>query len=160
MTAEYRQYLIQRFDEEVEGESFFRGLSVRAEGADRKHKWAVLAQLEAETREHLRTALKELGVEPADQAHRVERGQKLAERFSAMPWLEFLLMFRTTLENFMSQFSAAEKLAPEEGKERALLRHITRHEQALLAFVVREIDGRGDVSTDAVLALLGKPIQS
>ncbi|MDM0047438.1 hypothetical protein [Variovorax sp. J22R115] len=40
-----------------------------------------------------------------------------------------------------------------------MLRHITRQEQALLAFAVRETGQGGEASVEAVRALLGKPLE-
>lgn len=155
MSPEYQQYLMDRFAEEVEGESLFRSLSERTVDAGRKSKLQVLAQLERETKEHIRKALQELGVEIYEQRKNVERGEQIAERFSQLPWMESLQILQPALKNFVAQFHAAEKLAVEAGQERTLLRHITRHEEALLAFVVRELEGRPAESLDAVLALLG-----
>ncbi|MEJ8858840.1 hypothetical protein WKW79_30005 [Variovorax robiniae] len=155
MSTEYKQYLIERFEGEVEGEAFFRGMSQRAGDGDRKGRWQLLAQLETETKEHIRAALKGLGVEPGEPLNVIERGRQLAEQLSALPWLEFLNVMRPALENFVAEFSAAERLAPKDSRERQLLRHITRHEQALLAFAVREMDERGEASVAAVRALLG-----
>lgn len=159
MSAEYQQYLQAVFAEEVEGEVFFRGLAERAANAGHKHKWQVLTQLETETKEHIRAALRELGIEATEQRTNIERGEQLAERFSRMPWLEFLAVLQPSLKKFVSQYSAGESLAGENGRERTLLRHITRHEQALLAFAVRELEGRGEVSLHAVQALLGQPLE-
>ncbi|MDM0117628.1 hypothetical protein QTI66_36570 [Variovorax sp. J22R133] len=156
MSTEYQEYLIERFEGEVEGESFFRALSERAEDTNRKYKWELLAQLETETKEHIRAALKELGLEPAEPRRCIERGQQLAEQLSLMPWLELLKVLRPALQNFVAEFNAAEKLTPPGGRERQLLRHITRHEQALLTFAVREMEERGHASVEAVRALLGK----
>ncbi|UVE19606.1 hypothetical protein NVV93_09640 [Pseudomonas sp. LS44] len=158
MNAEYQQYLSAIFVEEVEGEAFFSGLSERAADAEHQHKWQVLAQLETQTKEHIRAGLRELGIEVAEQRHNIERGEQLAERFSKLPWLEFLTVFQPSLQKFVAQYSAGEQLIPDEGRERPLLRYITRHEQALLAFVICELQGRGAESLDAVLALLGKPL--
>ncbi|MCY1268876.1 hypothetical protein D9M68_192240 [compost metagenome] len=159
MNAEYQQYLMTVFAEEVEGEAFFRGLSEHAENADQKHKWAVLTQLEIQTQEHIREALRVLDIEVTKQDKNIQRGEQLAEHFSRMPWLEFMTAFQPALKNFIAQYQTGEQLAPEDGRERTLLRYITRHEQALLAFVVRELEGRGEESLDAVQALLGKPLQ-
>ncbi|MCY1400671.1 hypothetical protein D3C76_386110 [compost metagenome] len=159
MNAEYQQYLLAVFAEEVEGEAFFNGLSERAADAEHKHKWQVLAELETQTKDRIRAELRELGIEASEQQHNVERGAQLAERFSSLPWLEFLAVFQQSLKKFVAQYSAGEKLASEDGRERTLLRYITRHEQALLAFVVRELEGRGEESLDAVLAILDKPLE-
>lgn len=158
MSTEYQRYLKDRFAEEVEGESFFRGLSERTADAEHKIKWKTLAILESETREHLRVAGRAVGVELSAQSKNIQRGERLAEQFSHMPWMESLRLLQPSLKNFVAQFHAAEKIAAEGSQQRALLQRITQHEEALLAFVVCELDQRGDKSLDAILALLGKPL--
>mgnify|MGYP003582569120 CR=1 FL=1 len=160
MSARYRQYLLERFEGEVEGEAFFLGLQERSEDADIKAKWSALARLETETRAHLKAALDELALVPPPASASVERGRHLAAHFSRMPWPSFMQAFCTGLEGFVTQFKAAEALMPQDGKEAMLLRHITRHEQALLVFAVRELQGRGHESLEAVTSLLGKPLNS
>ncbi|MEI6000678.1 hypothetical protein H3V53_26865 [Paraburkholderia bengalensis] len=155
MPNEYQQYLIERFEEEVVGESLFHSLSEHAANSNRQQQWHTLAQLETETKEHIRAALRAMGVEVAEQRSSIERGQQLAKRFTCMPWREFMTVFRPSLENFVAEFTTAENMAPEEGKQRALLRHITLHEKALLEFACREIEGRSDASLEPVVALLG-----
>ncbi|MBM7062391.1 hypothetical protein JQX08_16890 [Pseudomonas sp. UL073] len=158
MSTDYQQYLSSVFAEEVEGEAFFTGLSQRAADPEHQRKWQVLAQLETQTKERIRDAMRELDIEVSEQRHNVERGAQLAEQFSRLPWLEFLTAFQPSLKKFVAQYSAGEKLATEDGRERTLLRYITHHEQALLAFVVRELEGRGEESLDAIQALLDKPL--
>ncbi|MBB6095822.1 hypothetical protein HNQ60_004713 [Povalibacter uvarum] len=156
MDSQYKAYLLERYHDEVAGESFFRTLSEHATDPDRNYKWQVLTRLETETQELLRSALKELELEVAPRREDIERGQREATRFSAIPWIEFMKGFRPVLQNFVHMFEAAESLAPDV-RDRTLLQHVTAHERALLAFVTRELEGCSDASLQPVLTLLENP---
>ena len=69
-----------------------------------------------------------------------------------VPWPDLMRGFRAELEKFVHEFERAEALAPPAGVD--LARDITRHEQALLEFVVRELDGREEDSLAPIRALL------
>jgi len=55
----------------------------------------------------------------------------------------------------VTEFESAEALAP--AGDRALARHITDHERALLEFTDRELAGRSEDSAEPVLAFLVNP---
>lgn len=157
MHSEYRDYLLEQFHGEVHGESFFRSMGEYAQDADHKYKWQVLAQLERETKEVIRSALVELDVHPLEKREDIERGERDARRFSTVPWRPFMKGFRAELEQFVAKFEAGEKLAPDSPRHRELVRHITTHERALLTFAIREREGLGDTSLEAIVALLKEP---
>ncbi len=156
MDSEYKAYLLERYHDEVVGESFFRSMSEHATDPDTKYKWQVLTRLEIETQELLRSALKELALEVAPRREDIERGQREAAKFSSISWIEFMKRFRSVLDNFVHMFEAAENLAPDARGDN-LLQHVTAHERALLAFVTRELDGCSDSSLQPVLTLLKHP---
>lgn len=153
MNGSYHDYLVKRFHEETQGEVMFRTLAEQASDTGRVHKWRVLQQLEKETKELLAAELSALGFPIAEDPAEVEEGISKGHRFSSLPWLDFMAILRSAIENFVSIFEGAE-LDADEGWNPHLLSQITRHERALLAFIVCEIEGRGDRSLDDVLALL------
>jgi hypothetical protein len=149
----YETYLEERYQGEVYGEALFRTMAEHCGDVVRARKFRVLQQLERETKEFLVPALKQAGLSATESPERVEEGVKLGAQLAKAPWSDLMGGFRTELERFVGEFERAESLAPAGAEE--LLRHVTRHEQALLEFATRELEG-GDAETslDAVLALL------
>jgi hypothetical protein len=152
-----RSYLVERLQGEVYGERLFRALAACSEEAGHAHKWRVLERLETATKERIRTSLRSSGVEVIDDPESAARGTSDGERFARMPRDAFLDRFRAELAALVAKLAAAERLAPADTPERALLRAITDHERALLEFVERELGGRGKTSLEPALALLDPP---
>lgn len=147
---DWETYVVERYRGEIFGESLFGALAERASG-DEQRKWRVLEQLERETRERIAPVRAEIERTTADDPVRRAEGRKLGEALASTPWLDLMASFRGELEKFVAEFERAEALAPPRGRN--LARFITAHEEALLAFVVAEIEGRAD-PLEPVVALL------
>ncbi|VXC73681.1 conserved hypothetical protein [Burkholderia sp. 8Y] len=159
MSTAYDRYLIERFEGEVEGEEFFIRMSEFSSNGPERDKWSILSQLETQTKERIRKELLSLGIDVVESNMCVERGRSLAESFRHVPWIDFIDIFRKSLERFVADFEAAETMVPAKSRARELLHYITEHERALLEFSVREAEGRGATSLAAVTALLERPRQ-
>ena len=132
-------YLEKRFQGEVYGEAIFRVMAERCADPANAKKLRVLEQLERETKEALRPAVKDFGFSGVEGAEHVKAGEELGAKLAPVPWSIPMVGLKKELLGFVSQFEQAETLAPP-GRE-ALFRHVTRHERALLAFVECEIAG-------------------
>jgi DNA-directed RNA polymerase sigma subunit (sigma70/sigma32) len=141
MGASFADYLVARFQGEVFGESLFGGLARRTSDEAAREKWRALEQLERRTKERIRPALQRLGLPADEDPARSRQGEALAARLSAIPWTELIRSMRPEFEKFVRAFEEAEWLAPAE--EKALARHITEHERALLEFAELELAGGG-----------------
>jgi hypothetical protein len=151
--SEYGTYVEERFQGEVYGEALFRTMADLCEDPERAGKLRVLQQLERETKETLLPAVREAGHPGEARPERIAEGEALGARLAKAPWNELMLGFQKELERFVREFEAAERLAPS-GKE-GLLRHVTAHEKALLAFATRELAGDAPgASLEPVIALL------
>jgi len=151
--SSFGTYVEERFQGEVYGEAVFRRMAELCEVPAHARKLRVLEQLERETKELLRPAVREVGYPGVESAERISEGEALGAQLANAPWPELMRSTRLELERFVEDFERAERLAPP-GKE-PLLRHVTAHERALLEFATRELagDARRD-SLEPVIALL------
>lgn len=155
-SAAYPAYIEERFQGEVYGEALFRAMAENTSDPERARKLRVLEQLERETKERLRPAVREVGHSGADDLKRVKEGESLGARLGQVPWQGLMQSFVPELEKFVREFEEGEPLAPP-GKE-DLLRRVTDHERALLEFARRESDADSGLdSLEPVLALLEEP---
>ena len=152
---DYVAYLLERYQGEVYGEALFRTLAQHTADSQARYKWKTLEQLERETKERIRSALEKLGCDPSEDLGKRALGERHGEQLASRPRLDFMNDFRAELERIVAKFEEAERQCPPDGRE--LLRHITKHERALLDFTVLEIGGRTEDSVGHVLALLEQP---
>ena len=150
--ADYATYLEECFQGEVYGEALFRSMVGACKSAEAAGKLRVLERLERETKELLRPAVIETGGSGEEDPERIAQGETLGVRLAGLQWLPLMRSFEPPLRRFVESFRRSESLAPP-GKEQ-LVRHVTAHEQALLDFVTRELEGRTGDSLVPVLALL------
>lgn len=153
MKSGYQDYLEKRFHEETLGEAVFRTLAEQTGDAGRREKWRSLQQLEKETKELLGRELARLGAPIAEDPAMIARGESEGQRMAALPWPDLMIRLRPVFEGFIEIFETAEAEA-DGGWNRGLIEHVTRHERALLAFTLREAEGRGEESLGEVVALL------
>ena len=154
MPSDYRTYLEERFQGEVFGEALFRTLADRCKDPERARKLRVLEQLEHETKEFLRPAVREAGYPGREKPERISQGEAQGAALATVPWQDLMRGLQQELSRFVADFERAEDLAPP-GNE-SVLRHVTAHERALLDFAIRELDGSDD-SLQSVIALLRTP---
>jgi hypothetical protein len=80
-----------------------------------------------------------------------------ANPYLALTWRGAMERFRPELAGYVRDFEIAEARMPADLKP--LARFVTTHEQALLDFVVRELDHEGRGSLDPVIRVLGQSPQ-
>jgi hypothetical protein len=150
-------YLTQLLDwhgGEIAGEVFFRALGRNAAAPEHAAKWETLARLERFVADRLRSELMARDVSLPAPDKDVRRGMDWAQTYSGLPWPEVLSRLRPELVGYVREFQNAESGMPKDLLP--LAQFVTSHEQALLDFVVSELEQGGRHSMDSVLGLLGE----
>ncbi len=139
---------------EVWGEAFFLALAEHGAVSAIRDRIEMLARLEAWTRERLRPLVERLGLDSSlrEDDRAGGRGRSAAwaglDRDQIMTRLAELVVPYVVRYDRLAEAAAA-------GADRAILADLAEHERALAAFAREELNGNGDRSLDAVLALLG-----
>ena len=154
MKEDYIERIYSAYQGEVEGEAFFNAMSGLLGDRERSYKMRVLAQLELETKERLKPLGKKLGGNPKEDPKDREQGVQDAADYSEMSWEDLMTSFKDELLNYITLFNELEGMGREEDMD--TLKQLTRHEEALLDFVEREIAGQYDQSLEPVIELLEK----
>jgi hypothetical protein len=153
MTRDCTTYLEERFQGEVYGEAIFRVMAERCGDPGNARKLRVLEQLERETKEVLRPAVREAGLPGIESEEQLRAGALLGAKLAPVPWPMLMVGLKKELLGFVALFEKSEALAPPGRK--ALFRHVTDHERALLEFVEREIAGApAEESLAPIVAIL------
>ena len=155
MNDQFVAYLHECFQGEVIGEAFGVALAEAAQDPVHRQKWRFVEQLERETKGRIRAALEALGESVEEDPEKRAEGTSFGETFAQLPWSEAMDKLKPMLEKYVRYFEEHEKTAPPDGL--ALAQHLTRHERALLAFTVCEIEGQPDNSVEPIERLLDNP---
>jgi hypothetical protein len=150
--------LLEWHRDEVSAAAMFDDLAQAASDADIAHKWRMLARLEHHVAGQLQAALAARGV--AVPAPDVDELRRTAEGnpYLNLSWQQAMAELRPALIGYVRDFESAEARMPADLLP--LARFVTAHEQALLDFVVRELDHDGIDSLDPVCSVLDSAPQS
>ncbi|MDE2058794.1 MAG: hypothetical protein KGL31_12890 [candidate division NC10 bacterium] len=146
-----RQSLKRAYDIEVFGEAVYAMAAHLAPRPDQRRKWEALRQLEAQTRDRLRTALTRAGDTPYDSAVRTWLGGAVGAFVGVLPWRVTLILLNIILRWSVRLFEQVENEVFR--KEGSLVHGLAAHERAQWEFVRRELAG-DETSIDAILAQL------
>lgn len=146
-----RQSVKRAYDIEVFGEAVYAMAARLARRPDRRRKWEALRQLEAQTRDQLRTVLVRAGDTPRDSAVQRWLGRAVGAVIGALPWRITLTVLRIVLRWAVRFFEQIEDEAC--GRESASIHGLAAHERAQWEFVRRELSG-DEQSIDPILAQL------
>lgn len=155
MADGYLERVTEAYQGEVFGEAIFAAMAARADDPEAVYKWRVLGRLEAETKERLKPLVAALGGEVREDPAGVEKGARLAEKWSQQSWGEIMGWFQAELPKYVRFFEKLE--ADARAEDRELLARVTAHEVALEEFAALEVAGRVNESLEPVLALLDRP---
>ena len=138
--------------DEISAQAMFEELARATREVGCARKWQALARLENHVASRIQAALAARGVAvpppDADQHRRTEA----ANPYLGLSWRDALADMRPMLVQYVRDFEAAESRMPADLLP--LARFVTAHEQALLDFVTRELDGDGKDSLDPVRSVL------
>jgi hypothetical protein len=152
--ADYIAGINKAYQEELGGEVFFGALAGAQDDSQRASKLRVLARLERQTAATLEPLLAKYGgAVEMDESVR-EQSLREAADYSAGSWEQFLLSMSAVLPPYVKTFKDLEAAAPR--GELPALRALTQHEEALVEFVCRELNGQTVNSLEPVLALLAR----
>ena len=147
----FRQSLRRAYDIEVFGEAVYTVAASLTRRPDHRRKWEALRQLEAQTRDQLRTALVRAGDAPCDSVVPPWLGSAVGAFAGVLPWRATLTLLGIILRWSLRFFEEVEDETC--GKEGLLVHGLVAHERAQWEFVRREMAG-DDQSIEPILALL------
>ena len=139
VTDNYLKTLLSYYEEEIEGEAYFYGLIDHFEEQD---KLTVLARVERRAAESVVPLLEKYKLIPRDESELKVRGESYVQRHASFDWLEFMTYMVNRYPGYLEDFTALEKMAPEE--DLYALNHLTGHEVATTEFAKRELSGDPD----------------
>ena len=151
----YPACLREMYTGEVLGEAFAHALMLVAKNDRERYHFAVLMQLETETKARLRPVLYAYGL-TLEQTADLTQIDAVVSAYKTMEYREFAELLRPRIEWFINRYEAIAKLAPESERETAL--SMVRHERAILSWLEQESNGATSSSLDDMLAELKWPI--
>lgn len=152
----YLATLLRYYEEEVEGEAWFRAFAERMPLPRQKEKMLLLAMVERRTAEDVRPLIDRYGLTPAPRARLAATGRKQAAE-GPQDWGGLIARMIETFPAYTAAFEALERIAPP--RDRPLLARMTAHEVATIEFLEREAAGDPD-STEPLLRFLIAPTET
>jgi hypothetical protein len=151
--------LLEWHRDEISAAAMFDDLALGTDDADCALKWRTLARLERHVAAQLETALAQRGVAVPTLAAVVDEQPRTGEGnpYLRLTWRGAMERLRPELAGYVRDFDDAGARMPADLKP--LARFVTAHEQALLDFVVSELDHAGHGALDPVLRMLGQSPQ-
>ncbi len=141
-SAVYLKTLLEYYEEEVMGETYFHGLAGHIGGAAERGKLVLLAEVERRVAGVVRPLLDRHGLSPRDAAVLETLGAAHVERHRRYSWMEFMAHMVARYPAYVAEFEALERLAPED--DLPVLKLLTHHEVVAIEFANREIAGDPD----------------
>ena len=138
-TDKYLKTLLSYYEEEIEGEAYFYGL---ADHFEEQEKLTVLARVERRAAESIAPLLEKYELVPRDESELKTRGEAYVGRHASFDWFEFMTYIVNRYPGYLEDFTALERLAPEEDLH--ALNNLTAHEIAAIEFAKRELAGVPD----------------
>ena len=148
----YRDGILSAWRGEQWGREFFALLAAATDDADRRAKWAVLAELERVTGDIL-LPLVAAGNDDAP-AEKREDTDAAAAAYGALPYAEALQQMMTLVEPAIERFRGLVDMAPEEHREAVQI--LFDHEVAIQDFAKRELAGDTETSLDPVREVIAR----
>ena len=138
-TDNYLKTLLSYYEEEIEGEAYFYGL---VEHFEEQEKLTALASVERRAAESVVPLLEKYELVPRDESELKIRGEGYVGRHASFDWFEFMTYMVNRYPGYLEDFTALEKMAPEE--DLYALNNLTEHEVAAIEFAKRELAGDPD----------------
>ena len=135
----YLKTLLTYYEEEIEGEAYFYGL---VEHFEEQEKLTALASVERRAAESVVPLLEKYELVPRDESELKIRGEGYVGRHASFDWFEFMTYMVNRYPGYLEDFTALEKMAPEE--DLYALNNLTEHEVVAIEFAKRELAGDPD----------------
>lgn len=146
----YLDTLLLYFEEEIEGEAYFRQMSKLAKSPPEKERLRLLAEVERHAAEAVRPLIDKYHLHPRPTKDLAASGVSDANA-TEPDWKALLSGMRDTYPGYLADFRALEALGPPEDQDR--LSFLTEHEVAALDFLDRE-EANDPRSTEPLKAYL------
>lgn len=149
---EYEQELIRRYQAEVLGEAYFSQVMSYFDEPDKKYKWAVMLQLETETKARVRSLMMNLGMDVAESEESRRTGISMAEEMRGKNWLDAISAFRDLALALLEDEKGIAAKAPPE--YRTYAESMISHGQCFFDFAELELSGKSQISLSPIVELL------
>lgn len=151
-TYEYEQELVRRYQTEVMGEAYFNRLMSYFDAPDEKYKWAVMLQLETETKARVRSLMMNLGMDVTESEESRRTGISMAEEMRGKKWPDAISAFRDLALTLLEEEKEIAAKAPPE--HRSYAESMISHGQCFFDFTELELSGKSQVSLAPIVELL------
>ncbi|WP_135500892.1 FAD-dependent oxidoreductase [Roseovarius aestuariivivens] len=131
----YLKTLQLYYEEEIEGESYFREIAKRLDDPAQREKMHLMADVETHAAASVKPLLAKYGLTPRCAQTLRDNGQAQAGSASR-DWQSLIADMCETFPAYMNEFHALEAMAPPE--DLPALQTLTAHETAAIAFLERE----------------------
>lgn len=137
LPVNYKETLLQYFEEEIMGEAYFYGLSAHCDEPDKQEKLSLLARVERHAAEAIRPLLDKYQLLPRSDLELAPIGKSWLKRHENFCWDSLMKCISVRYPDYTVQFKALEEMAPEE--DLAPLKVLTDHEVVVIEFANMEI---------------------
>ena len=151
-TYEYEQELVRRYQTEVMGEAYFNRLMSYFDAPDEKYKWAVMLQLETETKARVRSLMMNLGMDVAESEESRRTGISMAKEMRGKNWLDAISVFRDLALALLEDEKRIAAKAPPE--YRSYAESMILHGQCFFDVAELELSGKSQISLSPIVELL------
>ncbi|MCR9113875.1 MAG: FAD-dependent oxidoreductase, partial [Rhodobacteraceae bacterium] len=138
---EYLEKLKLYYEEEIEGEAYFKAIAARLTDPEQRRKMQMMAEVETYAAAAVRPLLDKYGLTPRAAQSLHDNGTAQAAQVTDA-WDGLIAGMRRSFPAYMDDFYRLEALAPDE--DLPALRVLTAHETAAIAFLEAEAAGAAD----------------
>lgn len=137
----YLETLKLYFEEEIEGEAYFHAIAERLEDPDHREKMELMAKVETFAAAAVYPLLEKHGVTPRSTEELHAKGRAQAAKNTG-DWPTMIAEMQKYFPDYMDEFEGLEAMAPPE--DLPVLKVLTAHEIAAIAFLDREVENAPD----------------
>ena len=148
VSEEYLQTLVDYYEEEISGESYFYAL---AEHFSEKEKTILLARIERVAANTVEPLLEKYKLVVRDEKVLHQEGLSHVNQHQSYSWNQFMTYIVERYPRYLDEFEGLEAMAP--GEDLAALKRLTEHEIVVIDFAHKELAGDQD-SIDPLLGYL------
>jgi len=138
----YLDRLLQAFEGEIKGETYFADLAPYFDEPGADGKLALLSQLERRTAETLRPLIERHGLPVRDEATLRPQTAPMVVDHGAESWIGYMARMIKDFSPYVDEFQALEMKGPT--KDRPALARLARHEVCIIEFAKAELAGDPD----------------
>ena len=151
----YLDTLCLYYEEEIEGEAYFRALAERFDNPDHKVKLGLLADVERHAATSVAPLIKAYRLSPRAKAKLVASGIADADN-TPVDWAALCDDMRRTYPGYVRAFQELERIGPECDQPR--LAFLTEHEVAAIKFLEAETTSASESAAPLVAYLAAQPV--